>query len=153
MPRAQVTVQEAVKARVEPGHLSALLLQHGSMQLRWYAPKHMDSQTPHDRDELYIVAAGSAVFVRAEQAVPFGEDNGIDLNGSERFPVKAGDALFVAAGTQHRFETMSPDFGTWMIFYGPEGGEPSVLASPAPLPFLSGAGGGSPDSALGQHSG
>ena len=30
------------------------------------------------------------------------------------------------AGTEHRFEDMSQDFGTWMVFYGPEGGEGAV---------------------------
>jgi hypothetical protein len=29
----------------------------------------------------------------------------------------------VAAGVQHRFEEFSDDFATWVIFYGPEGGE------------------------------
>jgi quercetin dioxygenase-like cupin family protein len=37
--------------------------------------------------------------------------------------VQPGDALFVPAGTVHRFEAMSAEFGAWMIFYGPEGGE------------------------------
>ncbi len=133
MPRLQVTPREARGAPVEPGHLSAILLQHGSMQLRWYTPNHCDPQVPHDRDELYVVAAGSALFMRAKEATPFGEEEGMALRGSERVPVEPGDALFVPAGTQHRFEAMSPDFGTWMIFYGPEGGEPSVLPRP---PFL-----------------
>ncbi|MGI4946926.1 MAG: hypothetical protein ACRYHQ_41280, partial [Janthinobacterium lividum] len=114
---------------VEPGHLSALLLQHGSMQLRWYAPNHFDPQTPHDRDEVYVVVAGSALFVRAKKATPFGEEEGVALHGCERVSVNPGDALFVPAGTQHRFEAMSPDFGAWVIFYGPEGGEPSLLPS------------------------
>jgi hypothetical protein len=29
----------------------------------------------------------------------------------------------VPAGVEHRFEEFSGDFGTWVIFYGPEGGE------------------------------
>ena len=136
MPRLQVTPDEARGAPVEPGHLSALLLQHGSMQLRWYAPSHFDPQTPHDRDEIYMVVAGSALFMRAKEATPFGQEEGMALPGSERVPVGPGDALFVPAGTRHRFEAMSPDFGTWMIFYGPEGGEPAVLPSLPRLPFL-----------------
>jgi len=35
----------------------------------------------------------------------------------------AGDALFVAAHETHRFEDFTPDFGTWVMFYGPVGGE------------------------------
>jgi len=34
-----------------------------------------------------------------------------------------GDALFVPAHTSHRFEDFSPDFATWVVFYGPDGGE------------------------------
>jgi len=29
----------------------------------------------------------------------------------------------VAAGVTHRFEEFSDDFGAWVMFYGPEGGE------------------------------
>lgn len=35
----------------------------------------------------------------------------------------AGDTLFVAAGVTHRFEQFSDDFVTWVVFYGPQGGE------------------------------
>ena len=118
---------------VEPGHLSAMVLQHGSMQLRWYAPTHSDPQTPHDRDELYVVVAGSAVFMRAERATPLGEEEATVMHGCERVSVEPGDALFVPAGTEHRFEAMSHDFGAWMIFYGPEGGELPILPN---LPVL-----------------
>ena len=30
---------------------------------------------------------------------------------------------FVAAGVVHRFEEFTEDFGVWVMFYGPEGGE------------------------------
>ena len=136
MPCLLVTPHEAREAPVEPGHLSAILLQHGSMQLRWYAPNHVDPQVPHDRDELYVVVAGSALFMRAREATPFGEEEGMALWGSERVPVGPGNALFVPAGTRHRFEAMSPDFSTWMVFYGPEGGEPAVLPGLPCLPLL-----------------
>lgn len=113
---------------VEPGHLSAKLMVHGSMEVRWYAPQAKlasgdDPQVPHDRDELYVIVSGTALFIRAEESAPFGDDHDLSLRGEERVAVKPGDALFVPAGTVHRFEAMSADFGTWMIFYGPEGGE------------------------------
>jgi mannose-6-phosphate isomerase-like protein (cupin superfamily) len=92
---------------VDPQGLSALLLQHGSMELRWYAPKGTDPQTPHDRDELYVVITGQGWFVR----------------GEERGAFRPGDALFVAAGQPHRFEDFSPDLALWVILYGPIGGE------------------------------
>ena len=33
------------------------------------------------------------------------------------------DVLFAAAGETHRFEGFSPDFATWVVFYGAAGGE------------------------------
>lgn len=96
----------------EPGRLSALLMRHGSMSLRYYAPRGGDPQTPHDQDEIYIVAAGSAAIV-----------SGPSEGHLERRACGAGDAIFVAAGHVHRFVDMSPDFGTWVVFFGPIGGE------------------------------
>ncbi len=80
---------------------------HGSMTLRYYAPKGEDNQTPHDQDELYIVASGQGTFLREDRKVAFGP----------------GDVLFAAAGEEHRFVDFSEDFATWVVFYGPEGGE------------------------------
>jgi mannose-6-phosphate isomerase-like protein (cupin superfamily) len=94
---------------LEPGRLSALLLRHGSMELRWYAPKLTDSQAPHDRDELYFVVAGRGWFVRGEERVAF----------------CPGDVVFVPAAQPHRFEDFTPDLAVWVIFYGPVGGESS----------------------------
>ena len=91
----------------ERGRLSALLLQHGSMALRWYAPHGSDEQKPHDQDEIYLVARGHGRFERGGEDVAFGP----------------GDALFVPAGMAHRFIDFTDDFATWVIFYGPEGGE------------------------------
>ena len=91
----------------QPGRRSALVLEHGSLEVRYYAPRGTDPQTPHTRDELYVIASGRGWFAR----------------GNERVPFEPGDALFVAAGVDHRFEDFSEDFGTWVIFYGPEGGE------------------------------
>lgn len=128
MPRLRVTPDEARRMALEPGHLSAKLMGHGSMELRWYAPQTLqtsgeDPQVPHDRDELYVIASGTGVFIRAEEGTPFDDDLAINLRGEERVAVQPGDVLFVPAGTVHRFEAVSADFATWMIFYGPEGGE------------------------------
>jgi mannose-6-phosphate isomerase-like protein (cupin superfamily) len=40
-----------------------------------------------------------------------------------RVPFRPGDALFAAAGEVHRFEDFTEDLLTWVVFYGPEGGE------------------------------
>ena len=98
---------DAVQAPIPLGARSALIAQHGSMMLRWYAPKGRDEQTPHTQDEIDIVVSGSGWFG----------------NDGERHRFGPGDALFVHAGAEHRFEGFSEDFGTWVVFHGPEGGE------------------------------
>lgn len=92
---------------LEPGRLSSLIKRHGTMELRWYAPKGQDPQVPHDKDEVYVVVSGSGWFVCGDRRDRFGP----------------GDALFVKARAVHRFEDFTDDFATWVIFYGPEGGE------------------------------
>ena len=97
----------AAATPLEPGRLSTLVMRHGSMELRWYAPEGKDEQVPHDRDEIYVVTSGRGWFVRGEERVAF----------------RPGDALFVAANQVHRFEDFTPDLAVWVIFYGPVGGE------------------------------
>jgi mannose-6-phosphate isomerase-like protein (cupin superfamily) len=83
------------------------LFKHGSLIVEIYKPIGVDRQKPHTRDEVYVVISGCGVF----------------LNGGERRPFEAGEVLFVPANAEHRFEEFSADFATWVIFYGPEGGE------------------------------
>ena len=84
-------------------------IQHtrGTMVLELYAPRGVDDQQPHLQDELYFVVKGSGTFVRDGERVQFGP----------------GDALFAAAGAEHRFEDFTDDLALWVIFYGPKGGE------------------------------
>ncbi len=91
------------------GKRFAALFEHGTLQVEIYAPRGTDPQSPHTRDELYVVVKGSGTFVNGDQRIQFTE----------------GDILFAAAGEVHRFEDFSDDFCTWVIFYGPEGGERS----------------------------
>jgi mannose-6-phosphate isomerase-like protein (cupin superfamily) len=97
----------AAKTPLEPGRASARIFGQGSMQLRWYAPRGADAQTPHGQDEIYVVVTGHGRFRRGEEVLPFGP----------------GDAIFVPAHVPHRFEEFSEDLGVWVVFYGPEGGE------------------------------
>jgi mannose-6-phosphate isomerase-like protein (cupin superfamily) len=89
------------------GELFAAVFKHGSLLVEIYAPRGRDPQSPHTRDEAYIVAQGSGEFVRDGQRQRFGP----------------GAFLFAPAGVAHRFENFTDDFVTWVIFYGPEGGE------------------------------
>jgi oxalate decarboxylase/phosphoglucose isomerase-like protein (cupin superfamily) len=107
-----VTLAEANAAPIPEGARSALLMQHGTMTLRYYAPKGHDPQTPHAQDEIYVVVAGRGTFA-------LGKDEG----ALERRPFGPGDAIFVPAGWVHRFEDFSSDFATWVVFWGPQGGE------------------------------
>jgi len=121
-PKLRVTTAEAQVKPNDAGRATALLMAHGTMELRWFAPREGDPQTLHDRDELYIVASGTGVFMRAVESMPF-DDTSLPIAGEDRVEFGPGDALFVPAGTIHRFEEYSEDFATWIVFYGPEGGE------------------------------
>lgn len=107
LARRHATAAEAAAAPIPPGNLATPILAHGSMVVEYYAPRPADSQTPHTRDELYVIAAGSGWFVNGERRHRFGP----------------GDVIFVPAGVVHRFEEFGDDFATWVVFYGPEGGE------------------------------
>ena len=120
--KLRATVADAKTTPNDAGRATALMLANGSMELRWFAPKQHDPQTPHDRDELYIIVSGTGVFMRAVESLPF-DDSSLPIQGEERVRFGPGDALFVAAGTTHCFEEFSDDFATWIVFYGPEGGE------------------------------
>jgi mannose-6-phosphate isomerase-like protein (cupin superfamily) len=82
-------------------------MRHGSMSVEIFAPRGTDFQGPHEQDELYFVVGGSAEFE----------------HGGEITATTQGDVLFVAAGETHRFHRMSDDFVTWVVFWGPMGGE------------------------------
>jgi mannose-6-phosphate isomerase-like protein (cupin superfamily) len=104
----KVTLEAAVeKLQKETDLPFTVMLRHGSMTVEYYAPVEADKQTPHLQDELYVIASGNSMFYR----------------DGERTICKAGDVLFVPAGMEHRFENFSSDFATWVIFYGPSGGE------------------------------
>jgi mannose-6-phosphate isomerase-like protein (cupin superfamily) len=87
--------------------------EHGTLSIEMYAPRGVDAQTPHRRDEVYIVVRGKGEFV----------------NGSARHAFGPGDLLFVPAGVEHRFVDFSDDIAVWVIFYGPDGGEHAEATS------------------------
>jgi mannose-6-phosphate isomerase-like protein (cupin superfamily) len=106
--RERVTLAEALALVPTPdGKRSAAVFEHGSLQIKLYAPRGADAQQPHTRDEAYVVARGNGWFI----------------NGAQRHPIAVHDVLFVKAGIVHRFEEFSDDFLVWVFFYGPEGGE------------------------------
>jgi mannose-6-phosphate isomerase-like protein (cupin superfamily) len=105
---AQVHLDDALPRLPGPGgERSTQVFAHGTLVAKLYAPRGTDPQTPHSRDEVYVVAQGSGVF----------------FDGNGRRPFRPGDFLFASAGTPHRFENFSDDLAVWVLFYGPEGGE------------------------------
>jgi mannose-6-phosphate isomerase-like protein (cupin superfamily) len=101
----------APTAQYPAGAPSVTTLAHGAMALKVFQPSAnpdgRDHQTPHTQDELYLVYGGSADIVI----------------GDTSYSACVGDAFFVPAGKPHRFENFTSDFVTWVVFYGPQGGE------------------------------
>ena len=93
MPRLRATPAEGRSVAPDPGHHAAPVMRHGSMELRWFTPNGADPQTPHDRDELYFVTAGTGVLMRAAEAVPFEDDTRLTAPSEERVSFVAGDVL------------------------------------------------------------
>ena len=83
-------------------------LEDGDFSIEMFTPRGADTQSPHSRDEIYVVARGACRFQRKDEIVDAGP----------------GDALFVAAWEPHRFIDFSADFATWVIFYGEEKARP-----------------------------
>src|SRR5690242_11974032 len=92
----------------DPGTRSIAVFTHGTLVAKMYAPRGHDPQTPHTRDEVYVVARGRGVF----------------FDGETRRAFEPGTFLFAAAGRAHRFEDFTDDLAVWVMFYGPEDGEP-----------------------------
>ncbi|MEZ5306550.1 MAG: cupin domain-containing protein [Pyrinomonadaceae bacterium] len=78
------------------------LFSKGKTSVEIYSPVGEDKQTPHDRDEFYVIVSGTGIFSLDGDETAFGP----------------GDLLFVKAGVEHRFVEFTDDFSTWVIFVG-----------------------------------
>jgi len=105
----QLTIRDALALLGEKGENYAKLFSQPALDIALYKPDRTDPQTPHLRDEIYVIATGSGTFVQEDDSRPFGP----------------GDLLFVPKGVPHRFVDFSADFSTWVIFFG------SVTSGPA----------------------
>ncbi len=93
------------------GEHAASLLRRGTLNvmlsLGRFAPRRPADPGTHEQDEVYVVVRGRGVL----------------FHGGARDSFEVGDLLFVAAGTEHRFEDFSDDLVVWVVFYGARGGE------------------------------
>ena len=96
--------------------LAELLAEHGdatyrevlrvpalSLGLFTAPPGHVDTQSPHDVDEVYVVVAGRAV---------------LDVEGV-RTPVEAGSVAYVPPHVPHRFLDVTEDLRVIVVFAPP----------------------------------
>jgi mannose-6-phosphate isomerase-like protein (cupin superfamily) len=81
----------------------ARLVENRNYDIGIYRPDGSDRQTPHTRDEVYVVGSGTGEFVCADETKAF----------------NPGDLFFVPAGVEHRFVNFSKDFSAWVVFFGP----------------------------------
>ena len=107
MNNREISIESAAQLLKKSKSIFVELFKHGSLVVEFYRPDKVDNQTPHNRDEVYVVASGTGVF----------------NNNGKKWKFKPGDFLFVPAGVEHRFEKFTRDFATWVFFYGPVGGE------------------------------
>jgi mannose-6-phosphate isomerase-like protein (cupin superfamily) len=85
----------------------SILFTHDSLVVEVYQPVTTDHQKQHDRDECYVIIEGHGKFEMGNEIVLFGP----------------GDFLFVPAGLPQRFTDFGDTMSTWVMFYGPNGGE------------------------------
>ena len=103
----QISTKQALEQLSASNKLFLEVFKHGTLSVEIYKPIKKDYQQTHTHDEVYVVVAGSGNFYCGGKTTTFA----------------AGDFLFVRAGVEHRFEDFTDDFCTWVLFYGPAGGE------------------------------
>lgn len=107
--RSRVIRLSDARARIPgpAGEHSVSVLQRGSLNLKLSLPVYPNQQAPHEQDEIYVIIQGRGVL----------------FHDNKRDAFEPGDVMFIAAGTEHRFEDFTNDLAVWVVFYGPTGGE------------------------------
>ncbi len=79
-------------------------LKHSSLSVGLYVlpAGSIDGQQPHTEDEVYYVVSGRGIFTHAD----------------EERPVQTGSVLFVAAGVEHRFHSITEALSI-IVFFAP----------------------------------
>ncbi len=94
-------------AQQEAGRAYYEFLRVSSMSMGLYVlpANGVDPQQPHTEDEVYYVVGGQAM-IRV---------------GDEDRPVQAGSIVYVEAGVEHRFHTITEDLSI-LVFFAPAEG-------------------------------
>ena len=105
MDRTPAPISLAAARALKPpeGERSLTVFLDGDVEIKFASHPTSGPQVPHDRDEFYIVASGSARYRR---------DGGQTRIGP-------GDMMFAAANTPHGYDQFSDGFSVWVVFYGP----------------------------------
>jgi mannose-6-phosphate isomerase-like protein (cupin superfamily) len=100
---AKLTATDTLAALGKERETYMRFLERPDFDVNMYKPDRVDGQTPHTRDEIYVIARGQGELVCQ----------------GDKTHVAEGDVLFAPAGVEHRFMNFSDDFATWVIFIGP----------------------------------
>jgi hypothetical protein len=103
----RMTLQMGMQQLSKSGKDHTLVFNHGSLDVEYYKPEKIDHQTPHIRDEVYVIASGSGFFVKRRRPPA----------------IRGGRGNICSGYVEHVFEDFTEDFATWVFFFGPEGGE------------------------------
>jgi mannose-6-phosphate isomerase-like protein (cupin superfamily) len=99
---AAFELSELLEEQAESGQAYLPFLEETSMSMGIYSLSEgtRDGQSPHRRDEVYIVLSGEAI---------------IEVDGEDR-AVQEGSIIFVAAEVRHRFHTITKDLSVLVFF-------------------------------------
>ena len=97
-------ITELIKQQANSNKPYLEFLKHSSLSVGLYVlpAGGKDEQQPHTEDEVYYVVSGRAMFRHA----------------NEDRPVQAGSILFVAAGVEHRFHSITEALSI-IVFFAP----------------------------------
>ena len=97
-------IADLIAQQASGSHSYLEFLKHPSLSVGLYAlpAGGADGQQPHTEDEVYYVVSGRGMFRHAD------EDRA----------VQAGSVLFVAAGVEHRFHSISEALSI-IVFFAP----------------------------------
>ena len=100
-------ISDLLSRRAESGQLYLEFFKTSTMSLGVYelAARSVDPQQPHTEDEVYYVVGG-----RGQVRI-----------GNEDEEISPGSVIFVAAGVEHRFHSISEDLKLLVMFAPPRG--------------------------------